>query len=115
MLGDYGSQKMYAGQIIQYRLKPLLQIPGLLGDRNYSRRREEYFVDEQRYGPYSFWHHEHFFKEISGGVEMNDIVHYKLPFGILGKFMHAILVGRQLQGIFEYRKEVLEKRFGIMK
>ncbi|MBS1598099.1 MAG: SRPBCC family protein [Bacteroidetes bacterium] len=112
MLEDHGLEKMYAGQIIQYRLRPILRIPMYWVTEITVVQEKKYFVDEQRYGPYALWHHAHFFKEIPGGVEMRDLVHYKLPLGILGKCMHAIVVRKQLQGIFEYRREVLEKKFG---
>jgi ligand-binding SRPBCC domain-containing protein len=114
ILGDYGSEKMYTGQIIQYRLKPIFQVPVYWVTEITAVQDKKYFIDEQRYGPYGFWHHQHFFREIPGGVEMKDIVHYKLPFGILGKLMHEIIVKKQLQGIFQYRREVLKKKFGEM-
>ena len=70
-----------------------------------------YFVDEQRTGPYRMWHHEHHFKEVNGGVEMTDIVHYKLPFGWLGNLFHGLLVKPQLQKIFNYRRKILTEKF----
>ena len=72
----------------------------------------EYFVDEQRYGPYALWHHKHFIKEIDGGVEMEDIIDYKVPFGILGQLIHPILVKPKLEEIFKYRTTKLEELFG---
>ena len=71
-----------------------------------------YFVDEQRFGPYSFWHHKHFFREVERGVEMEDIVHYGLPFGPLGRIVHPWLVRRKLESVFNFRREALLKRFG---
>jgi len=73
---------------------------------------KKYFVDEQRFGPYTMWHHQHHFKEIKGGVEMTDIVHYKLPLWILGDIGNAILVKAQLKTIFDYRFKAVELRFG---
>lgn len=105
---------MYPGQIIQYKVNPF---PG------YSTRwvteithvlEGSYFVDEQRFGPYALWHHKHFIKEIPGGVEMNDLIDYKLPLGILGSLAHPFLVKKQLTSIFEYREEQLINRFGSM-
>jgi len=72
----------------------------------------QYFIDEQRVGPYSLWHHQHHFREIAGGVEMTDIVHYRLPLGFLGDIAHAIFVKQQLQHIFSYRTERVEAIFG---
>ena len=73
---------------------------------------QEYFVDEQRFGPYALWHHKHFLKEVPGGVEMEDIIHYKLPMGWLGQLMHPILVKPKLNEIFNYRREKLIELFG---
>ncbi len=72
----------------------------------------QYFVDEQRFGPYALWHHTHFIKEIPGGVEMEDIIDYKVPFGILGRLVHPILVAPKLNEIFDYRRKKLIELFG---
>jgi len=66
----------------------------------------------QRKGPYSLWHHQHHFKEIEGGVEMIDIVHYKNPFGFMGKAANLLFIKRQLKKIFEYRFQKVEDLFG---
>ena len=73
---------------------------------------KKYFVDEQRFGPYALWHHKHFIKEIDGGVEMEDIIDYKVPFGWLGQLAQPILVKPKLEEIFEYRTKKLEVLFG---
>ena len=69
----------------------------------------EFFVDEQRKGPYKIWHHEHHFKEVDGGVEMTDIVSYELPLGILGRIMHPFLVQKKLEEIFDFRFKAVEQ------
>jgi ligand-binding SRPBCC domain-containing protein len=69
--------------------------------------RLRYFVDEQRFGPYAFWHHQHHFKEVEGGVEMTDLVHYRLPFGPLGTLANALFVRKRLHDIFDYRTRVI--------
>ena len=105
-------EKMYAGQIIKYTVTPVLGIPlGWVTEITHVRD-NEYFVDEQRFGPYRLWHHKHFIKAISGGVEMIDIVDYKLPFGILGRIAHPLFVKRQLNQIFNYRYNKLIELFG---
>ena len=76
---------------------------------------KKYFVDEQRFGPYALWHHKHFIKEIPGGVEMEDIVDYKVPLGILGQLVHPFLVKPKLNEIFEYRRKKLIEMFGEFK
>jgi ligand-binding SRPBCC domain-containing protein len=75
-------------------------------------KNQEYFIDEQRFGPYQFWHHTHFFREVPGGVEMRDLVHYRLPFCPIGKLVHTLMVKKQLKKIFDFRNQVLEARFG---
>jgi ligand-binding SRPBCC domain-containing protein len=72
-------------------------------------------VDEQRVGPYSMWHHQHHFKEITGGVEMTDLVHYKNPFWILGGLVNGLFVKKQLKEIFDYRFNKVEELFGQWK
>ena len=74
-----------------------------------------YFVDVHLIGPYALWHHKHFIKSVPGGVEMEDVIDYKLPFGILGQLTHPILVKKQLKKIFAYREKKLEELFGSMK
>lgn len=106
------SKKMYAGQIITYKVSPLFGIPMFWMTEITHVKDKEYFIDEQRYGPYSMWHHVHFFKAIPGGVEMTDIVSYVPPFGFLGDIVNAIFLQKKVQGIFDYRTKVLEERFG---
>ncbi|TRO66318.1 SRPBCC family protein [Christiangramia sabulilitoris] len=103
---------MFAGQIIQYLVTPIAGIKTKWVTEITHVKEGEYFVDEQRYGPYSLWHHKHFIKPIPGGVEMEDIIDYKLPMGILGQLAHPILVKPKLQEIFDYRKQKLTELFG---
>ncbi|MBZ9730934.1 SRPBCC family protein [Salegentibacter sp. JZCK2] len=103
---------MYPGQIIQYIVTPVAGIKTKWVTEITHVRDKEYFVDEQRFGPYALWHHKHFLKEIPGGVEMEDIVDYKLPFGILGQMVHPILVALKLKEIFDYRQKKLVELFG---
>lgn len=108
----HGVEKgMYAGQIIEYRVKPMFGIPitWVTEIKHVDYRKQ--FVDEQRFGPYSFWHHKHFFEETDSGVLMTDLVHYKLPLGPLGRIAHWLFVKRQLNDIFDYRFKVLETYF----
>ena len=95
--------EMYAGQVITYKIKPLLGIPLFWLTEITHVKHLEYFVDEQRFGPYSLWHHQHHFKAVEGGVEMTDIVHYKIPGWIIGDIAHQLYIKKQLQEIFEYR------------
>ncbi len=106
---------MFAGQIIQYIVTPVLGIPTKWVTEITHVVDRKYFVDEQRFGPYSLWHHKHFIKEIPGGVEMEDIIDYKIPMGILGQMVHPILVKPKLNEIFEYRRTKLIELFGEFK
>lgn len=108
-------RKMYPGQIIQYIVTPLLNIPMKWVTEITHVDHKKFFVDEQRFGPYTLWHHKHFFKEVPGGVEMEDIVDYKLPMGILGQLVHPILVKPRLHQIFDYRRKKLIELFGEFK
>ncbi len=108
-------RKMFAGQIIHYTITPLLGIKLQWVTEITHVQDKSFFVDEQRYGPYKFWHHKHFLKEIPGGVEMEDIVHYKLPMSILGDLAHPFLVKPKLNEIFEYRQKKLIELFGNWK
>jgi ligand-binding SRPBCC domain-containing protein len=111
--GFKDGDKMYPGMIINYTVRPVLGIPLAWTTEITHVQNLKYFVDEQRFGPYAFWHHKHFFEEKDGGVEMTDVVHYKLPLGILGGMAHALFVEKQLRGIFKYREEVLRKLFPL--
>lgn len=104
--------KMYQGMIISYIVSPVLNIPLTWVTEITHVIEPYYFVDEQRFGPYSFWHHKHYFKEVEGGVEMRDVLHYELPYGILGKMAHRVFVRKRLEEIFDYRFEKLEALFG---
>ena len=106
---------LYAGQIIQYIVTPILGIKTKWVSEITHIEDKKYFVDEQMYGPYSLWHHKHFIKEIEGGVEMEDIIDYKVPLGILGQIMHPILVKPKLEEIFSYRQKKLIDLFGEFK
>ena len=104
--------KMYAGQIIEYTVRPVLNIPLYWMTEITHVEHLKYFVDEQRYGPYSMWHHQHHFKVIEGGVEMTDIVHYKLPLWFLGDIANSLFVKQQLKEIFDYRYKFVTQKFG---
>ena len=106
---------IFAGQIIQYIVTPILGIPTKWVTEITHVIDKKYFVDEQRFGPYSLWHHKHFIKEIPGGVEMEDIIDYKMPLGILGQMVHPILVKTKLNEIFDYRRKKLIELFGEFK
>lgn len=106
---------IYAGQILQYKVTPMMGIRTKWVSEIKSIVPKKYFVDEQLYGPYSLWHHKHFIREIEGGVEMEDIIDYKIPLGILGQMFHPLLVKPRLEEIFNYRQKKLVELFGEYK
>jgi len=107
-----GSEKMYPGMIITYKVSPLLGVKMNWMTEITHVTDFEYFVDEQRIGPYSLWHHQHKIETIDGGVLMTDIVTYQPPFGFLGAIANVLFIKKQLRKIFDYRKTALVKRFG---
>ncbi|MEI8136158.1 MAG: SRPBCC family protein [Bacteroidota bacterium] len=111
IIGNLGEEKMYPGQIIEYYVTPVAKIKMHWVTEITHVKDKEYFVDEQRFGPYAMWHHKHFLREVSGGVEMIDIVHYKAPFGIFGKIANGLFIKKQLKTIFDYRFKKMEELF----
>jgi ligand-binding SRPBCC domain-containing protein len=99
------ANNMFAGQIISYMVKPMFNIKTNWVTEITHVNEPHFFVDEQRFGPYRLWHHKHFIKPIKNGVEMEDIIDYKIPMGILGQMVHPILVKPKLKEIFDYRKK----------
>ena len=111
VLSDLGDGKMYPGQLIEYYVRPLLGIKLHWVTEITHVQELQFFVDEQRFGPYKFWHHKHFLKQVDGGVEMFDLVHYQLPLGLLGKLGNELFVKKQLQQVFDYRFKVVDTLF----
>jgi len=107
----YGDE-MYQGQVMTYNVKPVLGIPMFWMTEITHVEPKNFFVDEQRFGPYALWHHQHHFKEVDGGVEMTDLIHYKAPLGFLGDIAVALFIKKQLEGIFEFRKKKVIELFG---
>ena len=107
--------RMHAGMIVTYRVRPFPFLPLRWVTEITHVREPEYFVDEQRFGPYVFWHHQHFLREIPGGVEMEDLIHYKVPGWIFGRLLEPLVVRPQLQRIFAYRRTKLVELFGDWK
>jgi len=108
-------QRMYAGQLIRYKIRPLLNIPMSWVTEITHCKERAYFIDEQRFGPYKLWHHQHHFKEVEEGIEMIDLLHYALPMGWLGNALAGGFVSHKVENIFDYRYKVLEKRFAVTK
>ncbi len=111
---EHHGETMYPGQIIQYIVKPVLGIPLNWLTEITHVEDEKFFIDEQRFGPYEFWHHQHHFKTHTTGTEMTDIVHYKLPLWFLGDIANTLFVRDQLKKIFDYRYKKAEALFNVI-
>ena len=104
-------EKMYEGLMITYRIKPMFNIPVNWCTEITHIKDKMYFVDEQRKGPYSMWHHEHHFTSVDGGVLMTDILYYDIGKSVFGWIVGKLFVHKKVREIFKYRFEVLEKYF----
>src|ERR1700744_6078368 len=110
---DYNEHtKMYPGMIITYKISPLPGIKMNWMTEITHVKEKEYFIDEQRFGPYALWHHQHHFKVVKGGVLINDILNYAIPYGFIGRFANSVFVGKKIRQIFAYRTEAIKKLFG---
>ena len=103
--------KMYPGMIISYKVHPVLKIPNTWVTEITHVKEPFYFVDEQRFGPYKFWHHQHHFNETKNGVEILDVVNYALPFDPFSRPINSLLVEKKVEEIFKYREKKLEEIF----
>jgi ligand-binding SRPBCC domain-containing protein len=112
ILYSSGGDKMYPGQLIRYlvTIMPLVSVHWVTEITHIDE--PFYFVDEQRFGPYALWHHQHHFKEVPGGIEMTDEVNYAVPFGFIGQLTNWLFVERRVNAIFDYRFAMLEDFFG---
>jgi len=107
------SEKMYEGMIIGYKVSPILGIKTTWVTEITHIRNKEFFIDEQRIGPYTMWHHQHLIRPIENGVLMTDIVSYQPPFGVIGAIANKLVIQSKLKQIFNYRTASLDKKFGI--
>lgn len=103
--------EMYEGMIISYKVHPILGIPVNWVTEITSVKEKNFFIDEQRFGPYKFWHHQHHFNEVDGGLEMIDVISYALPFDPFSRLINKLLVEKKIKGIFDFRQKVLKKIF----
>ncbi|MGE0589328.1 MAG: hypothetical protein AB7O48_12195 [Cyclobacteriaceae bacterium] len=111
ILYSSGGNRTYAGQLIRYKVTvpPGIRLQWVTEITHVAE--PNYFVDEQRFGPYALWHHQHHFKQVGNGVEMTDEVNYAIPFGILGRLANWLFVERQVNAIFNHRFDVLKTHF----
>lgn len=108
-------EKMYPGMIITYKVSPVAGINLNWMTEITQVIHEKYFIDEQRFGPFKFWHHQHHFRMIANGVEMTDILTYGLPLGFIGQMANSIFISSKLKEIFNYREKKIIALFGSYK
>ena len=106
------ANKMYQGQIISYKVSPILGFKLSWVTEITHVKESEFFVDEQRFGPYKFWHHKHFFSEIPGGMRCVDEIHYLPPLSLVSPILNSLLIKGKLNEIFQYRADKLKSLFG---
>ncbi len=104
-------ERMYPGMVISYQVAPLMGISLPWTSKINAVKEKQYFTDDMIEGPFSIWHHQHFFREKDGGTEIHDIVDYKVPLGFIGQLFHPILVKKRVQEIFKYREEIVNQIF----
>lgn len=113
---DYDNDtRIYPGMIITYKVSPLFGIKMNWMTEIGHVKEPDYFVDEQRTGPFALWHHQHHFKTVKGGVLMTDLLNYAVPYGILGRIANTLLVEKQVKNIFVYRTKAINDLFGKFK
>lgn len=112
IISRHRADTIYAGQILEYNVSPLMGVPLYWMTEITQVSPKHFFADEQRKGPYKTWHHQHHFREIPGGVEMTDIIHYKNPFWLLGNMANTWFVRKKLEGLFAYRFMKIQELFG---
>lgn len=112
ILSDIANKPMYEGMIINYKVTPIFGIQMRWTTEIRNIKKGEYFVDEQRFGPYAMWHHEHHFREADGGTYMTDLLHYAIPFGPIGNIANALFVDSKIEEIFDFRVKAVERLFG---
>ena len=105
------SDKIYEGMIITYNVNPFPFYRTTWVTEITHIDSPNHFIDEQRIGPYKLWHHQHFFKEADNGILMEDLIHYSTPYGYIGKLLNNLYISKNLEYIFSYRFDVLEKFF----
>ena len=103
--------KMYEGMIITYKVYPFAGIPSNWVTEITQLKEKKFFIDEQRFGPYKFWHHQHHFKEVNDGIEMEDIISYALPLDPFSRPINSLFVGKKVEEIFKFREQVLNTLF----
>jgi ligand-binding SRPBCC domain-containing protein len=111
ILTELGDEDIYEGMLIEYTVKPLFGIPLHWQTEIWKINKPQMFIDKQLKGPYRIWEHTHEFIQKEKGILMKDSVKYQLPFGVIGKMAHSLIVKQKIERIFGFRREILTKIF----
>ncbi|MNY12696.1 hypothetical protein D3C86_1457920 [compost metagenome] len=115
VLSNLPEAEIHKGMTIDYTVSPVLGIPLRWQTEITTVNYQKSFTDFQKKGPYKLWRHHHEFIPNQKGVMMIDTVDYELPFGIIGKMAHSLMVKKKLNAIFNFRHQVLEQLFNPVK
>lgn len=107
--------EIFPGMIICYTLYPFMLFPVRWETEIVTVERPCFFEDRQKSGPYEYWQHRHYFREIPGGVEMTDSLRYSMPLDFFGELVNTVIVSRRLEEVFEYRRKKIESILGSFK
>jgi ligand-binding SRPBCC domain-containing protein len=105
--------EIHPGMILTYSLRPLFGIKVDWTTEITHLQKPFFFIDEQRFGPYRFWHHQHHFRQVDDGIEMYDLVHYLLPHMQFTRLVNRCLVAPKLKRIFDFRQRALQEIFPV--
>jgi ligand-binding SRPBCC domain-containing protein len=106
-----GGSKMYAGQLISYKVSPFPFVRLRWTTEIRQVVEKKLFIDQQKVGPFALWYHQHFFEAKDGGVEMTDEVVYAIPFGWLGRVANSLFIANKVKWIFEFRRKAVDYIF----
>ena len=115
MGSENGLTPIFKGKLLRIRIKLFGFFPTTFLSEITEVQAPSKFIDTQLKGPFAFWQHKHILTEIDGGTKITDDLKFKFPLGFLGLLAYHLFGKKYLKTIFEYRKMVLEKKFGVYK
>ena len=104
---------IYTGMLFSFKTKALFGFSRNWTSMVIYENEPNYFIDEQKFGPFKYWHHQHIFTDVYSGVEIEDVIHYAMPFGFLGRIANKLFVAPRLRKIFDYRQKQISKLFSM--
>lgn len=105
--------RIYAGLLISYKMKAVFGIPMTWLSEVCHCDEPNYFIYQQRIGPFKFWSHEVRLTEYRDGILVEDIMFYAMPFGWLGSWINNVMIADRLDRIFAVRRDALQAKWGM--